>query len=261
MSERTSYEPGTPSWVDLSTPDLDGAKHFYGELFGWETQEAGPAEQTGGYLFFTLRGRKVAGVGPLMSEGQPIVWSAYFSTDDADATAARAREQGATVAVEPMDVMDAGRMTFFMHPAAGAFGAWQPGSHKGAELVNEPGTLTWNELATRDVEGAKRFLEAVFGLRGVDQDMGGGVIYTVLMVGETGVGGLMRMPGQVPAEVPAYWLTYFGVEDCDAAAARVGELGGSVAVPPMDIPGVGRFAAVADPHGAMFSVLAGSASG
>ena len=158
MSERTSYEPGTPSWVDLSTPDPAAAKRFYGELFGWEAQEAGPPEETGGYAMFTLRGKLIAGVSPLMDENQPAVWSTYVSTDDADAVVARAQEAGGQTIVEPMDVMDAGRMAFVMHPAGGAIGVWQPARHRGAELVNEPGALTWSQLHTRDTDGAAAFL-------------------------------------------------------------------------------------------------------
>ena len=109
MSARTSYEPGTPSWVDLATPDPAGAKRFYGELFGWEAEDARPPEETGGYAMFRLRGKNVAGVSPVMGEGQPPVWSTYVSTDDADAVVARAKDAGGQAIVAPMDVMDAGR--------------------------------------------------------------------------------------------------------------------------------------------------------
>jgi hypothetical protein len=259
MPERTSYEPGTPSWVDLSTPDMDGARRFYGELFGWEAEEAGPAEQTGGYSFFVLRGHKVAGFGPIMGEGQPPAWTTYFAADDADAVAERARAAGAQLLMDPMDVMETGRMLVLAHPAAGFLGAWQPRSFSGAELVNEPGTWTWNELMTRDVDGAKRFLAEVFGVTTTERDFDG-MTYTVVQVGETGVAGIVPMPPGVPDQVPAYWQAYFAVEDCDAAVARAQELGGSLTMPPMDAPGVGRFAAVADPYGASFSVIASAAS-
>ena len=126
-----------------------------------------------------------------------------------------------------MDVMDAGRMAVFAHPAAGVLGVWQAGRHTGAELVNEPGALNWNELQTRDVEGAKAFGEAVFGWKPEDQDFGG-MTYTLFNVGDTGVAGAMRTPSEVPDEVPAFWLSYFTVEDCDAAVAKVQELGGRV---------------------------------
>jgi uncharacterized protein len=254
MTERTSYDPGTPSWVDLSTPDVDASSRFYGELFGWQAEAPGPPEETGGYAMFKLHGRNVAGVGPIMEEGQPTTWSTYVSTDDADATVAKAREAGANVLVEPMDVMDAGRIAFVMHPAAGAIGLWQPGRHTGAELVNEPGAVTWNELHTHDVDGAKAFLNAVFGWEPNDQDFGG-MTYTVLMLGENGIGGMMPMADDVPAEVPAFWLTVFEAADVDAAVARIRELGGSVMSQPSDIPDIGRFAVASDPHGAAFAVI------
>jgi predicted enzyme related to lactoylglutathione lyase len=254
MPERTSYEPGTPSWVELGTPDPGAAKRFYNRLFGWEAEDVGPVEETGGYAFFLLRGNKVAGVSALMSEGQPTAWATYVSTDDADAAADRAAAIGAMVVAQPMDVMDAGRMAFFHHPSGGAIGVWQPSRHIGAGVVNEPGSLTWNELHTRDLDGAKAFGEAVFGWRGEDQDFAG-MTYTVAYVGESPVAGMTGMPPGMPDEVPAHWMTYFAVEDCDAAVATVEAEGGSVTMPAMDAEGVGRFAVVADPHGAQFAVI------
>jgi uncharacterized protein len=256
MSERTSYEPGVPSWADLSTPDVDASKRFYSGLFGWEAQDAGPAEETGGYAMFTLKGRNVAGLSPVQDDSQPPMWSAYVATDDADAVAQRAAQAGGNVLFGPMDVMDAGRMAVLAHPAGGMIGVWQAGTHIGAELVNEPGTINWNELQTRDVEGAKAFYAAVFGWQPDDQDFGG-MTYTVFNVGDTGIAGAMPTPSGVPDEVPAFWLTYFSVEDCDASVAKVQELGGSVLGPAHEMEGVGRFAIVADPHGATFGVIAG----
>jgi predicted enzyme related to lactoylglutathione lyase len=254
MPERTAYEPGTPSWVDLATPDIAAAKRFYTELFGWEAQDAGSQEETGGYAFFLLGGKRVAGVMPIRGEGQPPAWSTYVSTDDADGVAKRALAAGATILAAPMDVMEAGRMAFFSHPAAGFIGCWQPGQHPGADVVNEPGTLTWNELHTRDLGGARAFGESVFGWSGDEQDFGG-FPYVVLQVGKAPVGGMTGMPPGVPDEVPAFWLTYFAVDDCDASVERVRELGGSVTAEPMEVENVGRFAVVGDPHGAQFAVI------
>jgi predicted enzyme related to lactoylglutathione lyase len=255
MPERSSYKPGTPSWVDLTTPDVDGAKRFYGELFGWTTDEPGDPEETGGYAMFLSGGRRVAGVGPVMQEGQPPVWSTYFATDDVDALAERVRAAGGTALMEPLDVLDAGRMAFFAHPAGGMFGAWQPGEHKGAELVNEPVSLAWNTLITRDEAGAAAFLEATMGLRAETQDFGGGP-YTILMLGSDGVGGMIGPPPGMPDNVPAFWGVSFAVEDADATVARAQELGGSVTMGPMDMPGVGRIAGLVDPTGAGFTVAA-----
>ena len=251
MSERTSYEPGTPSWVDLSTSDPAAAKEFYGGLFGWEAADAGSVEETGGYAMFTLRGKQVAGVSPLMDPNQPQVWSTYISTDDADAAVARARDAGAQVIVEPMDVMDAGRMAFVAHPAGGFVGMWQPGNHIGAQLINEPGSLTWNQLHTRDRDGAAAFYGAVFGW--TLGDFGGMGVWNL---GENGIGGIMDMPPGTPDEVPPFWITIFSVADADESVAKATELGGAVVSPPTDLEGIGRFALLTDPQGVYFGIIA-----
>jgi uncharacterized protein len=256
MPERTSYEPGTPNWVDLGTSDPDAAKAFYRSLFGWEAEDAGPVEQTGGYAFFTLNGKKVAGVGPLMDPNQPVAWSTYIATDDIDALTERAKANGGNVVVEPMAIMDTGRMAFYARPAGGMIGAWEAGTFAGAELVNDPGSLSWNELHTRDRAGAKQFGEAAFGWTFDDNAFGGEMTYTIVNVGANGVAGMMDMPPGVPDEVPAYWLTIFAVGDCDAAVERLAELGGSVMFGPHTMEGVGRFAYATDPQGAMFGVIA-----
>jgi hypothetical protein len=255
MPERDGYAEGTPSWVDLTTPDIDAAAGFYGELFGWETFQPGSDEETGGYRFFLSGGRKVAGVGPLMQDGQPVVWSTYFATDDVDTLAERVTEFGGTSLFEPMDVMDAGRMGFFSHPAAGAFGAWQARDHKGAELVNEPVSLAWNTLITPDTEAAATFLAVVFGL-GIETQIFGGREYVILTLGEDGVAGVMSPPPGMPEGMPAFCGVSFAVDDADAAAALAIERGGTMLQEPMDMPGIGRIATVTDPWGASFSVAA-----
>jgi predicted enzyme related to lactoylglutathione lyase len=257
MTERTSYEPGVPSWVDVTSPDVEASKRFYADIFGWEAQDAGPAGETGVYANFKLNGRNVAGLATVQDESQPPAWSTYVATDDADAAAARAAEAGADVLFGPTDVMDAGRMAVFAHPAGGVVGVWQAARHIGAELVNEPGALNWNELQTRDVTGAKAFYAAVFGWGIEDQEFDG-TTYTLFQAADRPVAGAMTTPAAVPDEVPAFWLAYFGVEDCDATVARIEELGGSILSPTiLQMEGVGRFAIVADPHGATFGVIAG----
>jgi uncharacterized protein len=256
MSERASYEPGIPSWVDLATPDPDAAKRFYGELFGWVAADAGSIEETGGYAMFTLRGKNVAGVAPIMNPDQPPMWSTYVSTDDADAVVARAKDAGGRAIVEPMDITDVGRMAYVMHPAAGAIGVWQPRRHTGAELVNEPGAFTWSQLHTRDRDGAAAFMGAVFGWN--VGDFGG---MPVLGVGDRGVATAMDMPPGTPDEAPAYWMAIFGSADTDATAAKAKELGGQAIVEPFDIENVGRFAVLADPQGVPFGVITAPSDG
>jgi uncharacterized protein len=254
MSERTSYEPGTPCWIDLATPDQDAAAEFYGALFGWSVVEDENAEQTGGYRVATLRDKAIGGVMKLMQEGQPPAWSTYVCVEDADATAAKAREAGGSVMIEPMDVLDYGRMAFLVDPTGAAVGIWQPGKNVGAGLVNEPGALAWNELETRDTEAAKPFYGAVFGWSFEDHEMPGMGTYTEWKLGDASLGGMADISGRVPDEVPAHWMVYFAVEDADSAVEQIGAGGGEVRFGPVDIP-AGRFAMAADPSGAAFAVI------
>jgi predicted enzyme related to lactoylglutathione lyase len=254
MSERTSYEPGIPCWIDLGTPDIDAAAEFYGGLFGWDVPEAENAEQTGGYRQAMLRGKPVAGMMPLMQEGQPPVWSSYVSVEDADATAAKVSEAGGTVIAEPMDVMELGRMAIFTDPTGAVFGVWQPGTFIGAEVVSESGALLWNELNTRDPEAAKAFYSDVFGWGFEERQFETGT-YNTLKVGESTAGGMIDITGRAPDEVPAHWLVYFAVDDTDAMVTKATDSGGSVALAAFDITGVGRIAILKDPFGAVFAVM------
>ncbi len=254
MSERTSYEPGTPSWIDLGTPDIGAAVDFYGGLFGWDIPESENAEQTGGYRQAMKNGKPVAGVMPLMQEGQPPAWSSYITVQDADATVAKVKGAGGTVFAEPMDVMDLGRMAVFADPTGAVLGIWQAGTFIGAEVVSEPGALLWNELNTRDPEAAKSFYGDVFGWGFEEREFETGT-YNTLKVGENSVGGMIDITGRAPDEVPAHWLVYFAVDDTDATAAKATGSGGGVALAPFDISGVGRIGILKDPFGAVFAVM------
>jgi len=238
--------------VDLGSPDLEKSRAFYSGLFGWTT-EAGPPE-AGGYVMCMFGGQAVAGMGPIMNEGQPPAWTTYVSVADADATVAAAKAAGGTVFLEPMDVLDVGRMAIFADPTGAVIAVWQPRAHIGAGLVNEPNTLCWNELATRDIAAAKTFYGAVFGWTGATNDMGGGMTYTEWKLNDRTVGGMMEMGANFPPQVPPHWLTYFATDDCDAIVAKAQGLGASVMVPATDIQ-PGRFAVLADPQGAVFAVI------
>ena len=251
MPEFTSYEAGTPSWVDHATKDAEASNAFYGALFGWEADDQG--EEMGHYTLMRKDGKTVAGNMPAMGEGQPSVWMTYVSVNSADATVELAKKAGAMVFVEPMDVSDIGRMAVFADPAGAAIGVWQPKSFNGAELANEAGAFAWNELNTRDLPASKAFYTEVFGWEPNALDMGG-MSYTEWKLGDNTVAGMMTMPDMVPAEVPSHWLVYFGVDDTDATVAKATELGASILVPPTDIP-PGRFAVLSDPDGAGFAVI------
>jgi predicted enzyme related to lactoylglutathione lyase len=254
MSERTSYVPGIPCWVDLGTPDIDAAASFYGGLFGWSVPEAENSEQTGGYRQAMLRDKPVAGVMPLMQEGQPPAWSTYVSVEDAEATAAKVREAGGTVLAEPMEVMELGKMAIFADPAGAVFGIWQPGTFVGAEIVNESNAIVWNELNTRDTEGSKAFYGAVFGWSYDEREFETGN-YNSLKLGEDTVGGMIDITGRVPDEVPAHWLVYFAVDDTDATVEKAKGSGGEAVFGPEDISEVGRIAVLKDPFGAVFALI------
>ncbi len=259
MPQVSQFAPGTPSWVDLGTPDIDGSAAFYSSLFGWEAHKA-PEPEAGGYVMFTKDGLTVAGMGPLMQEGQPPAWGTYVTVVDADTTIAAAREAGAQILLEPMDVMDAGRMATLMDTAGAVISIWQPKEHIGAELVNEPGSLCWNELATRDPVAAAAFYDAVFGWQAHTSTFDtpdGERTYTEWHPDSDGgpIGGMIVIDETWPAEMPSHWMTYFAVEDPDATAALAKELGGTVEVEPFDIP-PGRMAVLADPSRAYFTVIA-----
>jgi predicted enzyme related to lactoylglutathione lyase len=255
MSERTSYTPGTPCWVELSgTPDIEASAAFYGELFGWEVPELPNSAELGGYRRAKKGGKDVAGISPRMEDGQPTVWATYVSVVDATATMGKVSEAGGQVVAEPMDVMDLGTMAVFTDPTGAVCGVWQPGAFSGAELVNEPGTLGWNELSTRDPEGAKAFYRAIFGWEANDLPMEDGSTYTEWRAGGQPVGGMLDMRRRMPEEVPPHWGVYFGTEDTDATVEKVKAGGGWLLFGPMDIE-PGRFATVKDPFGAFFSVM------
>ena len=258
MSVITNYAPGTPCWVDFGSPDLDASIEFYGALFGWEAPETEASQQFGGYRQATLGDKPAVGMMPLMQEDQPIAWTTYISVEDADATAAKVTDAGGTVIAEPDDVGDLGRMAVFADPTGAVFGIWQPNAFPGAGIVNEPGTLSWNELNTRDIEGAKAFYGAVFDWTYDDAVFDGTGTYTRIKLGDRLVGGMLDQDARgVPAEIPAYWQVYFAVDDTDATVEQAKAAGASVMVEPMDVP-AGRLAILTDPHGASFAVIASS---
>jgi len=249
MPEFTEYAPGTPCWVDVTSPDLDATTAFYAGLFGWAA-DRDPRPEAGGYTMFSLNGKFVAAASPPQQEGMPPVWTTYIASDDVDAAAARVGEAGGTVFTEPFDVFDSGRMTVAQDPTGAVFGIWQAGSHHGAQLANEPGSLSWNECRTPDAAAAEQFYRAVFGCDVRSMTMGMDEPYRVLEVGGKGVAGLMQW-----TDGPPNWATTFNVADTDASCARAEQLGGRVLAQPYDIPTIGRYAELRDPVGAAFGVL------
>ncbi|MEV0457181.1 VOC family protein [Catellatospora methionotrophica] len=245
------YEQGTPSWVDLGSTDLDGSVAFYGGLFGWTDEGMGP--DAGDYRLFRKDGRQVAGLGPATDVGRGSSWTTYFATRDADDTMAKVAEHGGTVLVPPMDVMGQGRMAVFTDPEGAFFSAWQPLEFDGFELADEPGSVTWTELMTSDLDAAKVFYREVFGVGMRDVSMAAGVTYTLLEAEGRAVAGAMPIDAAW-GPMPSHWSVYFAVDDCDAAYDQALALGATMVMPPEDSP-AGRFAILKDPQGATFSII------
>jgi uncharacterized protein len=273
MPERDRYIPGVPCWVDTSQPDPEAAVAFYGGLFGWDFEDMMPPGSDGRYFVARLRGGDVAAVGSI-PEGAPQMasWNSYIWVDSADDTASKAVEAGGKALMEPFDVMDAGRMALIADPEGAAFCVWQARQHRGAQIVNEPGSLNFNGLNTRDAAGAKRFYGSVFGWQTLGSE-GGFEMWTLpgygdhleegdpemrKRIAEVGappgfedvVASLNPIPQDQP-DVPAHWAVTFAVDDADAVAAKTEELGGTVVVAPFDAPWV-RMTVITDPQGATF---------
>ena len=253
VAEVNAYETGQPCWADVTSPDVGGAAAFYSALFGWEAA-TDQREEAGGYTMLSLRGKPVAAASPPPQENIPPHWTVYLAADDVDAVAARVRDAGGSVLMEPFDVLDAGRMTMAADPGGAVFGVWQAGAHHGSALAGEPGTMNWAEVQTRDPAAVRAFYERVFGFGSETMDMGGAGDYVLLKVGERPVAGVIEI-GAEWGDVPSNWSVVFQVEDCDAAVDTVRELGGGVLVEPREIEGVGRFAVVSDRFGAVFQVI------
>ena len=280
--ERDGYPAGVPCWIDTAQPDVDAATDFYRGLFGWDFEDGMPADAPGRYCVARLHGLDVAAVGS-QPEGAPPpdpFWSTYVWVDDADASATEVDAAGGTVLAEPFDVLDAGRMAAFADPSGAVFNVWQAGTHRGAQLVNEPGTWNWSDLNARDIESAKAFYGRVFGWETdtVDFGFGFGEANMIRRPGyadfleqiapgvrsrhaEAGapdgfteaIGWMNRMTrDQFPDDVPPHWNVTFTVDDTDAVADRAAQLGGDVVTPPFDAGPV-RMAVVRDPHGAVFT--------
>lgn len=258
MATRNSYEPGTPSWVDYMAADLETAKSFYGTLFGWDLDDQ--FDPDGNHIYTNARkdGKSVAGLfacpEELAGQGVPPMWNTYVAVADADAAAGAVTSAGGSVTMAPMDVMDQGRMATFLDPTGAAFGVWQAGRHKGAEVVNEPGSLVWNELVTPDITSASEFYARVFSWQAADSPMGTDE-YTVFHLEgttpEQAIAGGMAPP--MP-QIPTHWGVYFGVQDTDATLEAATGAGARLMGEAQDSP-FGRIAHLLDPQGGSFAII------
>jgi predicted enzyme related to lactoylglutathione lyase len=257
VPERTHYSPGTPSFVDLASTDVDAAKRFYGEVFGWDFHDM-PTPQGGTYSMALKDGKAVAGLmtqPPMMAEqGLPSAWNTYVTVSSCDECVAKAEESGGAVVMPTMDVMDSGRMAVITDSTGAACCLWEPKSTIGSELVNEHGAFTWAQLMTADQQGASRFYSALFGWRAEELAGPGGQPMTMFTLDGAPVASASDV-ATAGEGAQSHWHDYFAVDDCDASVAAVEAAGGSVLMEPMDMP-PGRMATVSDPTGAAFSMIA-----
>ena len=256
MPQFDSIPAGNPAWVELGTTDQNAAKHFYTSLLGWNVTDS-PIGETEMYSMFDIGGRNVAAAytlnAQMLAQGVPPHWMTYFATDSADATADKVESLGGKVMAPPFDVFDFGRMAAFQDPTGAFFSVWQPGTHKGMGLAYEPNTLCWSELATRDPEGAEKFYKELFGWQTNSHPAAPGG-YLELKNGKSSFGGILKMTEEF-GNAPPHWAVYWQVSDCDASAAKLKELGGTLHHGPFDMPSVGRIAVCADPQGANFYLI------
>ncbi|TQL18617.1 VOC family protein [Streptomyces sp. SLBN-134] len=242
---------GSPCWADAMFADVEAAKSFYGDVLGWTFAET--SAEFGDYTQAFVDGRAVAAVVPPMpGQGGASQWCLYLAAADAAATAARIRENGGELLMEPMRVGDFGTMCLARDPGGVVFGLWQAGTHEGFGVTAEPGAYCWAEVFTRKPEKSDAFFPAVFPYR--SRELEGEMDFRVYDLGERSVLGRMRMTDDFPPEMPPYVNVYFSVADCDEAVARATARGGVLRFGPMDTP-FGRFAAISDPQGANFSVI------
>lgn len=251
------WPDGTPCWTDLTVPDVPAAQAFYGAVLGWDFAASG--DEHGGYVMAQVRGHDAAGIGPSPVAEMPSSWTLYLASDDADATASAIIEHGGTVLLEPGDVSGLGRMLVAADPTGAPFAVWQAGTHIGCGVVDEPGAVVWQDLQTTDPHAARNFYVNLFGHRS-DAVPGASENYQTLSLpgapdGSDPLGGIGPFMDDRADQRPA-WLVYFGVHDTAEALAAVDTGGGTVLSPPMDTP-FGVMATVADPFGAVFTVMGG----
>lgn len=243
------YPAGSLCWADVSTPDPDSSREFYGALFGW-TSAAGSVD---GYVNFYLGDRAVAGLRTGALAGRPG-WLPYVSTDDADATLALVRANGGAVLTGPAELGDAARIAVAGDSAGAAFGVWQRMRFPGAQVANEFGTVCWSELITSDPTGARSFYGTVFGWSHRPMETADGATYTEWYRDDRTVAGMIEAGPRYPRAAPDQWTIMVLVEDCAESTARALELGAKAQLTPTDI-GLGRYAQLTDPQGAAFRVL------
>ncbi|MCC7237275.1 MAG: VOC family protein [Bryobacterales bacterium] len=253
MTQTGARTTGSFCWLELATSDIAAAKRFYGELFGWIPTEITPEGQPA-YTRFRLHGRDVAGcyhLDPAQCLGVPPHWVTYIQVEDAESAATRALSLGGKLVVDPFDVLGLGRAASLQDPCGAYFCIWQPGSLPGFGVTCEPGSACWHELTTPDPERARDFYTQLFAWETATSDEEHSLR---IKAGGRDSGGILPLSAAGEGARPS-WTPYFRVEDCDQAAVRAREMGGAWRLPPAALPGMGRFAVLEDPQGAVFAIV------
>jgi len=260
MPSITDHAPGSFCWFELATTDHEAAKQFYSRMFGWEAADfpMGPTEI---YTIFRQNGRDAAAVYTMRPEqragGMPPNWMPYVRVESADDAAKRADALGGRTHMAPFDVAENGRMAVVADPTGAIFSVWQPKSHPGTGVVQEPGTCVWADLSTTDPSAAARFYADLCGwkmVEGKSEQPARPGQYMHIMNGREMIGGIPPAESHDP-NTPPHWLLYFSVKDCGASIAQVKSLGGRLLFGPTDIEGRRTFAVVSDPQGAAFGIV------
>lgn len=248
--------PGAPNWVDLATPDVEASLAFYTELFGWASERS--ASPMGEYISVSVDGQPVGGMMAASGDmaGVPATWTVFLHVTDIHATVRAIEVEGGSVLEPVFAIPDGTRIAVVADPDGAMFALSDGLAAHGTWYSHEPGAATWIELLTADPSAAESFYASVFDWKAVtDADVAdGGEPYTVFLLHEDEVAGMLPVPDGVPSGTPPSWSVYFATADCEASVQHAVSLGAGIVVPTTDIPG-GRFAVLSDPQGARFDLL------
>jgi predicted enzyme related to lactoylglutathione lyase len=258
MTMRTGFAEGELCWTDLQTSDVEAAKAFYAEVFGWRYEDF-PTPDGRSYAKAYLGGDLVTVIAPQTPEqesaGDPGRWNVYFAVDDARDLAAELAHSSGRLDFGPEPVGDTGVMVFFAPPGGGTTGAWQAGTHFGAARDQEAGALAWAELLTPEPQAAVGFFQQILGHDVTEYPQDDGGTYTTLMVNGAEVAGIARVPGDAQDTLQPGWQVYFGVSDVPAAVQAAVAAGGVVLIEPEEAGEAGSIATLQDPQGGVFNLL------
>ncbi len=251
MPIRDSIIAGAPTWVDLGTSNLEGARDFYGRIFGWTCQDTG--EEFGHYQNCLKDGSMIAGMNKSDGSMGPDGWTVYLASLDIDSTLEAVESSGGSVLMPSMKVGDFGTMAMVTDPSGATVGIWQAGEHRGFGLKDEPGAPTWFELTAKNYDATVDFYRSAFGWQTKALTEYPEMNYTVLVDGDTQLAGIMDASQMSPEPDRSSWSVYFGVSDVDSTISTAVENGGRLVEEPKDTP-YGRLAGLADPTGALFKL-------